>query len=79
MRKNVGGYERIVRLVLGGALLYLALSRWRGRREKLAMAAGLELLATSVGQTCPANAAMGRDTYRESEEEDASPMGDLPA
>lgn len=80
MRKNVGSYERIARILLGAALTYLAVSRWRNRkrRRRLAVATGLELLSTGVTQTCPANAAVGRDTYHEGDRQDGA-MGDLPA
>jgi hypothetical protein len=79
MRKNVGRYERIARILLGAALTYLAVTRWRSRRRRrLAIATGLELLTSGVVQTCPANAAVGRDTYREGDRQDRA-MGDLPA
>lgn len=80
MRKNVGGYERIARLVIGGVLAYLALSRWRGRTlGRLAMMLGMNLLSTGASQKCPANAALGRDAFRAGEREGAGEMGDLPA
>lgn len=77
MRKNVGGIERIARVLVGATLLYVAVSRWRGRlRGKLALAAGVNLLSTGLSQRCPANAAIGRDTTREGE---VVHYSDLPA
>lgn len=80
MRKNVGRYERIARLVVGGALPYLALSRWQGKaRGKAASATGLHLVSSAATQTCPGNAAVGRNTYRAGERQERTAMGDLPA
>lgn len=80
MRKNVGSYERIVRLLLGGVLTYLALTRLQGKATgKVAMMAGLNLLTTGASQRCPVNAAVGRDTYRDRARGDTGAMGDLPA
>ena len=80
MRKNVGGYERIARIVVGAALTYLALSRWHGRaRGKLAMSVGGTLLSTGLGQSCPGNTILGRNSYRSADGEGDEVMGDLPA
>lgn len=79
MRKNVGNYERIARLVLGASLAYLALSRWRGKLiGRLAMATSLELFGTVGTQKCPGNAVLGRNTYYRDEQEDRT-LADAPA
>jgi len=77
MRTNVGANERIVRLI-AGALLLIGGWRWMdGRRSKMAMATGGELLATGVTCWCPGNAALGRDSSGESEEVET--LSDVPA
>lgn len=62
MDRNVGGYDRLLRTV--GALLLLAVG-YRYRESRLgtfAFLGGSDLLATTVIQRCPANAALGIDT-----------------
>ncbi len=63
MRENVGGNERIARLIVG-SLLVVAGLRWLGGRwtRRPALAAGGELLTTALVGWCPANAALGRNS-----------------
>jgi hypothetical protein len=80
MRKNVGGYDRIARIVLGAALTYLSLSRWQGTaRGKLTMMTGTSLLSTGLGRKCPGNSMLGRNTHETGESAGEGATGDLPA
>jgi|AntRauTorckE6833_2_1112554.scaffolds.fasta_scaffold05488_6 hypothetical protein len=75
MQKNVGGYDRITRFVLGPILVVLGLAHVL---ELLVIASGTlglgiaiaailvgaVFLATATTQTCPLNHVLGIDTYR---------------
>ena len=75
MDRNVGGRDRTARIVLGaglfvGSMVLLTLGTGLAADTRLlvstaALLAGSVLLATAGAETCPANAALGRDTYRE--------------
>ena len=71
MQKNVGGLDEGIRITLGPLLLVLSIGSFRGAvelRPSLAAGAfvvGAILTATGLTRTCPANSAMGRDTYRD--------------
>lgn len=77
MEKNVGGYDRIVRIAAGLALLVVARSLGRGgsrtgtRRlaRGVLAAAGGDLLVTSLLQRCPVNALLGVNTCEQGLEE----------
>lgn len=62
MDRNVGGADRLVRLVGGLVLLGYG---YRNRAETigaLAFIAGSDILATAIIQRCPMNALLGIDT-----------------
>jgi hypothetical protein len=62
MKKNVGGTDRIARIVGGGAMLgAMALPMFRSR-TRAAMALGA--LASGISGYCPVNAAMGINSRR---------------
>ena len=62
MERNVGGLDRIGRIVVSLALLAFGY-RNRGRTiGTLAFIGGTDLLATVVIQRCPVNALLGIDT-----------------
>lgn len=70
MQKNVGGLDEGIRITLGPLLVVLAIGSLRGAvrlRPSLtagAFAVGAVLTVTGLTQTCPGNSALGRDTYR---------------
>ncbi|WP_435175044.1 YgaP family membrane protein [Halorussus sp. AFM4] len=74
MQQNVGGLDEGIRITLGPLLLVLSIGSFRGAlrlRRSVAVGAlvvGAVLTATGLTQTCPANSAMGRDTYRDAGE-----------
>lgn len=75
MAKNVGGTERIVRIVAGAALVLLALTANRSRAVRVVtLLGGGELLYTATTQYCPANAALGRDTCPADQDRDLTEM-----
>lgn len=76
MQKNVGGYDRLVRLVVGPLLVVVGVA---GFAEVVSLAvgplstavvaavlvvAGLVLAVTGAVQKCPANTLLGANTYR---------------
>jgi hypothetical protein len=62
MKQNVGGKDRVARVVAGGAMLgAMALPMFRSRQRAL-MALGA--LASGITGYCPINAAMGVNTRR---------------
>lgn len=75
MQKNVGGYDRIARFVLGPILVVLGLAHvlellviTTGTLglgiAVVAILVGAVLLATAATQQCPLNSVLGIDTYR---------------
>lgn len=75
MEKNVGGYDRLARLVAGPVLLAVGLAAVGGFLTLAAGTLGLVLaaaatvvggvfLVTGIIQKCPINSALGMDTYR---------------
>ena len=75
MEKNVGGYDRIARFVVGpilvlvglaalGGLLTLAAGTLGLVLAAVALLVGLVLATTAVTQKCPLNRALGLNTYR---------------
>lgn len=76
MQKNVGGYDRSVRFVLGPILILVGIAAFGGFITLSAGALGLVLAgaavvvgavftATAATQKCPLNAAIGMNTYKE--------------
>ena len=74
MKRNVGGADRSVRVVLGfllavASMAVVAFGSGLGPDLQLVVAAlalllAAVLLATAGAQTCPVNDLLGRDTYR---------------
>ncbi|WP_129112862.1 YgaP family membrane protein [Halegenticoccus tardaugens] len=75
MKKNVGGYDRIARFVVGPILLVGGAAAFAGALTlatgavgailaAVALVAGAVLIATAITQKCPLNRALGVDTYR---------------
>ena len=62
MDKNVGGFDRLLRVVLGATLLLVGYRNRDRTAGTLAFLAGSDILATAVVQRCPANALFGIDT-----------------
>jgi hypothetical protein len=75
MQKNVGGYDRIARLVVGPLLIVVGAAAFGGLFTiaagtlglvvaGIALLVGAVLLATGITQKCPLNDALGIDTFR---------------
>ena len=87
MEKNVGGYDRIARLVLGPILAIVGGAQLLGYVTIaagtlglavgiLALLVGLVFLVTGAVQKCPLNSLLGFDTYgpkTEAEEPEVGP------
>jgi hypothetical protein len=74
MEKNVGGYDRIARFVVGPLLIVLGLATAGGVLTlatgalglvvtALALVVGAVLTVTAVTQKCPLNSMLGMNTY----------------
>ena len=77
MQKNVGGYDRSARFVLGPVLIVLGVAAFSGVLTLAAGTVGLVLAGvavligavltvTAATQKCPLNTVIGLNTYRES-------------
>ena len=74
MERNVGGTDKTARVVIGVALGVVSMALVAGGDvlgttnqqllAALALLAAAILLATAGAETCPINAAVGRNTYR---------------
>ena len=66
MAKNVGGADRLVRAVVGGALIYYAMSNLPGAQDWMVPAGmvGFILLLTAVFSRCPAYMMFGMNTCK---------------
>jgi hypothetical protein len=75
MQKNVGGYDRIARLVVGPLLVVVGAAAIAGLFSvasgtlglvlaALAIVVGGVFVATGITQKCPINNALGVNTYR---------------
>ena len=62
MQPNVGGVDRLLRIVGGLALLSIGYRNRDRTLGTLAFVAGSDVLATAVLQRCPMNALFGIDT-----------------
>lgn len=87
MQKNVGGYDRIARLVVGPALIVVGAAAAVGiltlaagtlgvALAALALLVGAVLLVTGLTRKCPLNSVLGMNTYR-SPEAAESPADDV--
>jgi hypothetical protein len=79
MEKNVGGYDRIARFVLGPVLVIVGLAAFGGfitiasglvgtAIAAVAVLVGAVFLVTASTQKCPLNNVIGLNTYRETTE-----------
>lgn len=64
MDRNVCGSNRVLRVVLGVALLIVGYRNRERTVGTLAFVAGSDVTATAVIQRCPVNALLGIDTCR---------------
>ncbi|QSX00717.1 YgaP family membrane protein [Haloterrigena alkaliphila] len=62
MDRNVGGFDRTLRVVLGIVLLLVGYRNRDRTAGTLAFVAGSDIVATAVIQRCPVNALFGIDT-----------------
>jgi hypothetical protein len=88
MKKNVGGYDRIARLVIGPVLLLAGIAGYVGwlvlafgpvpqaLASILVFLVGAILAVTGVFQKCPLKRVLGFDTYRASTDEPESRTAD---
>lgn len=76
MKKNVGGMDRLARLVIGAILVVVALAGYAGvfvlavgplpqaLTAVVVFLVGAILLVTGLVQTCPINGLLGLNTHR---------------
>ena len=75
MEKNVGGYDRIARFVVGPILVLVGIAAFGGLLTlaagtlglvlgAVALLVGLVLTTTAATQKCPLNSVLGMNTYR---------------
>lgn len=66
MKENVGTTDRVLRSIVGPALLALGYTRLRGSAGKpaglAAIVGGALVLESAITKTCPLNAMLGIDT-----------------
>lgn len=66
MRENVGTKDRLLRSVVGPALMVSGYTKWGGKcgdtKGLVAMFAGFALIETAVTRVCPLNALLHLDT-----------------
>lgn len=62
MERNVGGFDRTLRIVLGTALLLFGYRNRDRTAGTLAFVAGSDVFATAIIRRCPVNALLGIDT-----------------
>lgn len=81
MQKNVGGFDRRARFVLGPVLAIVGIAALAGAitlaagtlgvaLAAIALVVGAILTVTAVTRTCPMNSLLGVDTYRGEAEPD---------
>ncbi|WP_276260273.1 YgaP family membrane protein [Haloglomus litoreum] len=86
MEKNVGGYDRIARLVVGPILAIVGTAALLGyvtiaagtlglALAAIALLVGLVFVVTGLTQKCPLNSLLGLDTYRKSSEAEEAEVG----
>lgn len=66
MAKNVGGMDRVIRVVIGGGLIYYAMSNLPGAQDMMVPAGmvGFIVLLTAVFGRCPAYMPFGFNTCK---------------
>lgn len=76
MKKNVGGMDRLARLVIGAILVVVAIAGYAGLfvlavgplpqalTAVIVFLVGAILLATGLAQTCPINGILGLNTHQ---------------
>lgn len=62
MERNVGGFDRLGRVILAAILLVVGYRNRTRTLGSLVFIAGSDLLATAVIQRCPVNSLLGIDT-----------------
>ncbi|ELZ22930.1 hypothetical protein C477_03909 [Haloterrigena salina JCM 13891] len=62
MDRNVGGFDRALRIALGAALLLIGYRNRDRTAGTLAFVAGSDIVATAIIRRCPVNAVLGIDT-----------------
>ncbi|SIS10777.1 YgaP family membrane protein [Natronorubrum thiooxidans] len=62
MDKNVGGFDRMLRIGLGIVLLVVGYRNRDRTGGTLAFIAGSDIIGTAIIQRCPVNALVGLDT-----------------
>ncbi|QLK24527.1 DUF2892 domain-containing protein [Natrinema zhouii] len=62
MDRNVGGFDRLGRVILAAILLAVGYQNRNRTLGSLVFIAGSDLLATAVIQRCPVNSFLGIDT-----------------
>lgn len=69
MKENVGKKDRIIRTIIGTALLPLGYKKWGGENGNIlgisVMMFGALLLESVITRVCPINNALGVNTKRE--------------
>nr|WP_321112370.1 DUF2892 domain-containing protein [Halorussus salinisoli] len=84
MQKNVGGFDRTVRLVIGPVLLVVVLAWLLGAIALdlwlvvVALLVGAILTVTGLTQKCPANSVLGTNTLGEVGETEDESAGETP-
>jgi hypothetical protein len=66
MAKNVGGIDRVIRLVVGAGLIYYAMSNLPGAEDYMVPAGivGFVLILTAIFRFCPAYRIFGIKTCK---------------
>lgn len=85
MNKNVGGYDRLARLLIGPVLILVGIAGYIGwimvafgpipqaLASVIVFAVGAILAVTGITQKCPLNKVLGFDTYRQEADESETP------
>lgn len=68
MRENVGNRDKMVRSIVGPALIGLGYTYFKGRHGNLgglaSIVAGTLIFESAITRTCPVNALLGVDTKK---------------
>ncbi|WP_254767318.1 YgaP family membrane protein [Salinilacihabitans rarus] len=85
MKKNVGGFDRTWRLVVGPVLIVVGVAALAGVvaigtvPAAVALVAGAVVLATGLLRTCVLSRLLGIDTYRGAADESSDPVDEVSA